>query len=101
MKEERGKAASWGFGLAFAMAIALVLGAMPLVSANDDGTTPAKKKLTGEQLFAMHCSRCHAERYPTESSKVQWKTLLLHMQVRGHLPAEQARAIYKYMLENK
>ncbi len=58
------------------------------------------KKLTGEQLFAINCNRCHAERYSTERTAAQWKTLLTHMRVRANLPAEQAKAILKYLQEN-
>jgi len=60
----------------------------------------AKKQLTGAELYSMHCNRCHPERYPTERTAAQWKTLMLHMQVRANLPAEQARLILKYLQEN-
>jgi len=58
------------------------------------------KKLDGEQLYAINCSRCHSERYPTERTDAQWKTILMHMQVRANLPPEQARKILKYMKDN-
>ena len=58
------------------------------------------KKLDREQLYAINCSRCHTERYPTERTDAQWKTLLMHMQVRANLPPEQAKKILKYMKEN-
>jgi len=57
-------------------------------------------KLTGAELYSMHCNRCHPERYPTERTAAQWKTILLHMRVRANLPAEQARTILKYLQEN-
>ena len=57
------------------------------------------KKLTGAQLYAIHCNRCHAERYPTEFTPSQWKTVLTHMRVRANLPAAQAREILKYLQE--
>ena len=100
MKRCSGHTAGWRYGLAFAMTAILVIGATTMVGAKDDGVAPAKK-LTGEQLFSINCSRCHSERYPTEFSKVQWKTLLFHMRVRANLPPAQAQAVYKYMLENK
>ena len=56
-------------------------------------------KLTGEQLYTINCSRCHAQRYPREWTPAQWKTLILHMRVRANLPAGQAREILKYMQE--
>jgi cytochrome c5 len=65
---------------------------------------PAKKTelktLSGAELYSMHCNRCHPERYPTERTAAQWKTILLHMRVRANLPAEQARTILKYLQDN-
>lgn len=57
-------------------------------------------KLTGSELYAIHCNRCHPERYATERTAAQWKTLMLHMRVRACLPAEQAKTILKYMQED-
>ncbi len=61
---------------------------------------PQKKKLTGAELYAIHCNRCHPERYATERTASQWKTIMLHMRVRANLPAEQAKAILKYLQED-
>ena len=58
------------------------------------------KKLSGAELYSMHCNRCHPERYPTERTAAQWKTIMLHMRVRANLPAEQARTILKYLQDN-
>ncbi len=60
----------------------------------------ASIKLSGVELYSMHCNRCHPERYPTERTAAQWKTILLHMRVRANLPAEQAREILKYLQDN-
>lgn len=60
----------------------------------------AKHQLTGAELYSMHCNRCHPERYPTERTAAQWKTILLHMRIRANLPAEHARIILKYLQEN-
>jgi hypothetical protein len=59
-----------------------------------------KKKLTGAELYAIHCNRCHAERYATEWTPAQWKTIMMHMRVRANLPASQAKAIQKYLQED-
>ncbi len=59
-----------------------------------------KHRLSGAELYSMHCNRCHAERYPTERTAAQWKTILLHMRVRANLPAVQARTILKFLQEN-
>jgi len=60
----------------------------------------APRQLTGAELYSIHCNRCHPERYPTERTAAQWKTILMHMRVRANLPAEQARTILKYLQEN-
>lgn len=64
-------------------------------------TKAAKKaKLSGAELYAVNCNRCHPERYATEWTAAQWKTLMLHMRVRANLPAKQAKAILKYLQED-
>jgi hypothetical protein len=57
-------------------------------------------KFSGADLYAMHCNRCHPERYATERTATQWKTLMLHMRVRANLPADQAKSILKYLQED-
>src|SRR5512137_504184 len=50
------------------------------------GEKPAAiKKLTGSELYAINCNRCHPERYPTEYTSAQWKTIMMHMRVRANL----------------
>ncbi len=60
----------------------------------------ATKKLSGADLYAIHCNRCHPERYATERTATQWKTIMTHMRVRANLPAEEAKAILKYLQED-
>ena len=60
----------------------------------------APKKLTGAELYAINCSRCHPERYATEFTAAQWKTIMLHMRVRANLPAAQAKEVLKYLQED-
>jgi hypothetical protein len=66
------------------------------------GAKPAAvpRHLTGAELYSMHCNRCHPERYPTERTAAQWKTIMLHMQVRANVPPAQAKLILKYLQEN-
>jgi cytochrome c5 len=59
-----------------------------------------KTEISGAELYSMHCNRCHPERYPTERTAAQWKTIMLHMQVRANIPAGQARQILKYLQDN-
>lgn len=61
---------------------------------------PVHHQLSGAELYSIHCNRCHPERYPTERTAAQWKTIMLHMRVRANLPAEQARTILQYLQEN-
>ena len=57
------------------------------------------QKLSGQDLYTIHCNRCHTQRYPKEWTPGQWKTLMMHMRVRANLPADQASEILKYMQE--
>ncbi len=69
-------------------------------SATPQATAPARRELSGAELYSINCNRCHPERYPTERTAAQWKTIMLHMRVRANLPADQARTILKYLQEN-
>jgi hypothetical protein len=69
-------------------------------SSPDTKQAAAKMQLTGAELYSIHCNRCHPERYPTERTAAQWKTIMLHMQVRANIPVEQSRLILKYLQEN-
>jgi len=87
--------------LAIAAATAIFAGAVAVSIAKDAAeAAPAKKKLTGQELYAISCARCHTERYATERTPAQWKTLMLHMRVRAQIPAAQAKEILKYLQED-
>jgi mono/diheme cytochrome c family protein len=86
-------------------ALALVVAGFSAVLAHAEpekktDTKPAPKKLTGAELYAINCARCHPERYATEFTAAQWKTIMLHMRVRANLPAAQAKVILKYLQED-
>lgn len=93
-------------GIVFAVSLACVAAA----DAKADKDTKSEKKATakaekknqysGAELYAMHCNRCHPERYATERTTAQWKTIMIHMRVRANLPAEQAKAILKFLQED-
>ena len=59
-----------------------------------------KKKLTGAELYQINCGRCHPERYASEFTPAQWKTIVTHMRVRAGIPPQQAKAILKYLQED-
>ncbi|MEI7533322.1 MAG: hypothetical protein WCK57_03055 [Verrucomicrobiae bacterium] len=76
-----------------------VIVSLVAVAQADETKPAAAKKLTGAELYAINCNRCHQERYPTEFTSAQWQTLMTHMRVRANLPAKQAKEILKYMKE--
>jgi hypothetical protein len=87
----------------YAMSAAWAGGADPKPDAKPEPAAPKKtekKKLTGAELYSMHCNRCHPERYATEFTAAQWKTIMTHMRVRANLPAVQAKAILSYLQED-
>ena len=88
---------------AFLTIVAGMCGGLVAAAQADETKTaakpPAPKKLTGAELYAVNCNRCHPERYPTEFNAAQWQTIMLHMRVRANLPAKQAKEILKYMKE--
>lgn len=89
----------------FAASIAFVVAAdtnapPPQVATTKPAKKAEKKKLSGAELYQINCNRCHAERYPTEFSPGQWKSIVTHMRVRANLPAAQAREILKYLQED-
>jgi len=63
-----------------------------------EATVPVKAEpLSGVELWAMNCSRCHAARNPGEFTAAQWRTIIRHMRVRANLPAAQVRELQKYL----
>jgi mono/diheme cytochrome c family protein len=91
-----------GIGLAVIVAIIFAV-CIPFVYAGPP-TTPEKpvekNTASGAALYAIHCNRCHAERYAPEFTAAHWKTIMIHMRVRANLPAAQAQEILKYLQED-
>jgi len=69
-------------------------------TAPEKPVVPAKNTPSGAELYAIHCNRCHPERYATEFTAGQWKNIMLHMQIRANIPPEQAREILKYLQQD-
>jgi hypothetical protein len=89
--------------LAGALALACVCLGVVLAHAEPEKKAEPKaapKKLTGAELYAINCNRCHPERYATEFTSAQWKTIMTHMRVRANLPAAQAKQILKFLQED-
>lgn len=88
----------WG-GSALVGVFVVSLG-LTLAHAQPPDTKAPQKKLTGAELYAINCNRCHSERYATEFTSAQWQTIMLHMRVRANLPAAQVKVIVKYLQED-
>ena len=91
-----------GIGLAL-IATVIYLVRVPFVYAGPPAAPekpPESSTLSGATLYAINCSRCHSERYPTEFTVAHWRNIMIHMRVRANLPAVQAREILKYLEEN-
>ena len=58
------------------------------------------RMLSGAELYAINCNRCHPERSAVERNAAEWNTIMIHMRVRANLPAAQARAILGYLQAN-
>lgn len=98
------KESKWLLGIlrfAFAVNISMVLtgGSGTVVLAQTQNKKPVKT-LDGEQLYVINCTRCHTERYPTERTAAQWKTIMMHMQVRANLPPDQVKKVLEFLKEN-
>ena len=94
----------WARATAVGVGLALIGGLTPLLFAaeaktdkTEAGIPPKQKKLTGAELYAINCNRCHPERYPAEWNSREWHTIMLHMRVRANLPAAQSAEILKYL----
>ena len=72
----------------------------PNVNATNSAKVAVKYQLTGAELYSINCNRCHPERYATEFTAAQWKTIMTHMRVRANLPAAQAKLILKFLQED-
>jgi len=99
MKESKWALALLRFVFTVSISVVLICPSGTMVLADTQDKKPLKV-LDGEQLYAINCSRCHTERYPTERTEAQWKTIMMHMQVRANIPPEQVRKILKYLKEN-
>jgi cytochrome c5 len=70
----------------------------PASKTKAETTTAVKvEPLSGAELWALNCNRCHMARSPGEFTAAQWQTIIRHMRVRANLPAAQARELQKFL----
>ncbi len=79
--------------------VSLQTNSVELKAASPD-VKKVKRQITGAELYSINCNRCHQERYPTERTGAQWKSIMLHMQVRANIPVSQAKLILQYLQDN-
>lgn len=82
------------------LALALLGLAGASVFGTSAGGSSRAGELQGQDLYAIHCARCHTQRYPTEFTAKQWQVVMMHMRVRANLPASQADQVLKYLQED-
>ena len=85
------------FTFAASIIAILTFGFGTVVFAETTEKETRKAELDGEQLYAINCNRCHSERYPTERTKAQWKTIMMHMRVRANLTGDEYRIILEFL----
>ena len=74
------------------LGLAVIVVAGALMAAKPSGSAPS-----GEELWSMHCGRCHAPRVAEERSDEAWEVILMHMQVKAGLTKSEARAVAEYL----
>jgi mono/diheme cytochrome c family protein len=85
--------------VAVCLSASVLYAADPSTNSIPQKTAAAGKRLTGADLYAINCNRCHPDRFPVEWKSAQGETIIVHMRVRANIPAVQARLILKYLQE--
>jgi len=78
--------------------LALAFLSLPMISLSCS-STPAEKDapIAGATLWQQQCNRCHEYRTPAAYDDSQWETIMLHMQTRANIPAEDAEVILEFL----
>lgn len=76
--------------------IAITLTIMSTIGYAEDKN---ETELSGSELWAQNCGRCHNFRGPQEFNDSQWNIIVSHMRVIGGIPGNQSRAIIKFLQE--
>ncbi len=58
------------------------------------------KELTGGEVYAANCGKCHSERYPSERTDEEWKVIVNQMRVIAGLTAKETKLVLQYLQEN-
>lgn len=87
----------WLPGFVFMLVLSAVM-SYDLILASP--ATAAPEAVDGAAAYAMHCNRCHVERYPRERTDEQWETIMFHMRTRAQIPYDDAEAILEYLKQS-
>ena len=81
------------------LGLALASGLMAKPGAAQTPDDAGRKALVrqGARLWSPYCGTCHNARPAGERSPAEWDTIMMHMRVRGNLPAEDARALLEFL----
>ncbi len=90
MKTRERKVTLLGVAAGFILAVAFV-------SAASVSLAGEKGAVSGAELWSQNCGRCHNYRGPQEFNDFQWEAIVNHMRVIAGLPANQARAILRFL----
>ena len=79
---------------------ALVLGGVLAFGSAVQNSLAGGSALTGEELWAANCNRCHNARNAEEYSDEDWAVIMQHMRVTCGLTGEETKKVLKYLQEN-
>lgn len=65
-----------------------------------EGYAGEDRPISGAQVYANTCNRCHEFRSPVEFNDAQWSVIVTHMRVVAAIPADEARAVLGYLQAN-
>lgn len=71
--------------------------AIVFMSVGSTSTASQPAAIDGARVYANNCNRCHEYRSPTEFNGPQWSIITTHMRVIGGIPADEARAVFKFL----
>ncbi len=84
-------------GLRTALLVAAMILMMGRISAADEAAEHKALVRQGARLWGPYCGSCHNPRPAGERSPAEWDVIMLHMRVRGNLPAQDAHAILEFL----
>jgi hypothetical protein len=79
------------------LAIIVGLAIFAVLAANGCGASQKVKNMSGAQLWAENCQRCHNTPSPSSFSHEQWTTIGMHMQTRAMITDQERDKIVAFL----